>query len=233
MIKCWLKNDLKWLSFSHFCHSLCPHSHDYSFIVSGSEDKYIYIWSTYHDLSKFTSVRRDRNDFWEGIKGDNALCVQGRMTFNLLKSKLSFFFILTAHNAVVTSAVFAPHPSLIVPQEAGAEKPEADSKSLDSTDSETIPSGRHCFLQSWTLLLLLETVVYFLSGALKTDHTEVLLSADFTGAIKVFINVKKYWALQSSSKTSCWIKSTCQESMIIFLSIGYCSKKMDGRDSFI
>ncbi|KAF6728925.1 WD repeat-containing protein 44 [Oryzias melastigma] len=117
-------------------------SHDYSFIVSGSEDKYIYIWSTYHDLSKFTSVRRDRNDFWEGIK---------------------------AHNAVVTSAVFAPHPSLIVPQEAGAEKPEADSKSLDSTDSETIPSG-----------------------ALKTDHTEVLLSADFTGAIKVFINVKKY-----------------------------------------
>ncbi|XP_023818678.1 WD repeat-containing protein 44 isoform X1 [Oryzias latipes] len=117
-------------------------SHDYSFIVSGSEDKYVYVWSTYHDLSKFTSVRRDRNDFWEGIK---------------------------AHNAVVTSAIFAPHPNLIVPQEAGAEKPEADSKSLDSTDSETIPSG-----------------------ALKTDHTEVLLSADFTGAIKVFINVKKY-----------------------------------------
>lgn len=117
-------------------------SHDYAFIVSGSEDKYIYIWSTYHDLSKFTSVRRDRNDFWEGIK---------------------------AHNAVVTSAIFAPHPGLIVPQEMGAEKPEAECKSLDSTDSETIPSG-----------------------ALKTDHTEVLLSADFTGAIKVFINVKKY-----------------------------------------
>lgn len=117
-------------------------SHDYSFIVSGSEDKYVYIWSTYHDLSKFTSVRRDRNDFWEGIK---------------------------AHNAVVTSAIFAPQPGLIVPQETGAEKPEAERKSLDSTDSETIPSG-----------------------ALKTDHTEVLLSADFTGAIKVFINVKKY-----------------------------------------
>ncbi|TKS83962.1 WD repeat-containing protein 44 [Collichthys lucidus] len=117
-------------------------SHDYSFIVSGSEDRYVYIWSTYHDLSKFTSVRRDRNDFWEGIK---------------------------AHNAVVTSAIFAPHPGLIVPQESGAEKPEAECKSLDSTDSETIPSG-----------------------ALKTDHTEVLLSADFTGAIKVFINVKKY-----------------------------------------
>lgn len=35
------------------------------------------------------------------------------------------------------------------------------------------------------------TVLSF-AGALKTDHTEVLLSADFTGAIKVFINVKKY-----------------------------------------
>lgn len=50
------------------------YSHDYSFIVSGSEDKYVYIWSTYHDLSKFTSVRRDRNDFWEGIKGNCAAC---------------------------------------------------------------------------------------------------------------------------------------------------------------
>lgn len=117
-------------------------SHDYSFIVSGSEDKYVYIWSTYHDLSKFTSVRRDRNDFWEGIK---------------------------AHNAVVTSAIFAPHPDLIVPQEAGTEKPDSDCKSDSTDDSETIPSG-----------------------ALKTDHSEVLLSADFTGAIKVFVNVKKY-----------------------------------------
>lgn len=44
-------------------------SHDFTYIVSGSEDKYVYIWSTYHDLSKFTSVRRDRNDFWEGVKG--------------------------------------------------------------------------------------------------------------------------------------------------------------------
>lgn len=42
---------------------------------------------------------------------------------------------------MVTSAVFAPHPDLIVPQETLAEKPEADRHSLDSTDSETIPSG--------------------------------------------------------------------------------------------
>ncbi|KAG5843470.1 WD repeat-containing protein 44-like [Anguilla anguilla] len=117
-------------------------SHDYSFIVSGSEDRFVYIWSTYHDLSKFTSVRRDRNDFWEGIK---------------------------AHNAVVTSAIFAPNPSAIVPSEAGLETLDAECKSTDSGGSDTIPSG-----------------------ALKTDHTEVLISADFTGAIKVFINMKKY-----------------------------------------
>ncbi|KAM7159699.1 WD repeat-containing protein 44 isoform 2-T2 [Macrochelys suwanniensis] len=115
-------------------------SHDFTYIVSGSEDKYVYIWSTYHDLSKFTSVRRDRNDFWEGIK---------------------------AHNAVVTSAIFAPNPSLMVSLET-SEKQEAESKGEDPEASDTIPSG-----------------------ALKTDHTEVLLSADFTGAIKVFINKKK------------------------------------------
>nr|XP_042707440.1 WD repeat-containing protein 44 [Chrysemys picta bellii] len=115
-------------------------SHDFTYIVSGSEDKYVYIWSTYHDLSKFTSVRRDRNDFWEGIK---------------------------AHNAVVTSAIFAPNPSLMVSLET-SEKQEAENKGDDPEASDTIPSG-----------------------ALKTDHTEVLLSADFTGAIKVFINKKK------------------------------------------
>lgn len=100
-----------------------------------------------------------------------------------------------AHNAVVTSAVFAPHPSLIVPQDTGAEKPEEECKSLDSTDSETIPSGtRHSqtLNDNSTVSFSALNVSLFISGALKTDHTEVLLSADFTGAIKVFINVKKY-----------------------------------------
>uniref|UniRef100_A0A8D2L924 WD repeat-containing protein 44 n=1 Tax=Varanus komodoensis TaxID=61221 RepID=A0A8D2L924_VARKO len=114
-------------------------SHDFTYIVSGSEDKYVYIWSTYHDLSKFTSVRRDRNDFWEGVK---------------------------AHNAVVTSAIFAPNPNLMVSEIL--EKQEPDSKGEDAESSDPIPSG-----------------------ALKMAHTEVLLSADFTGAIKVFINKKK------------------------------------------
>ncbi|KAM4019756.1 WD repeat-containing protein 44 [Anomaloglossus baeobatrachus] len=116
-------------------------SHDFTYIVSGSEDKYVYIWSTYHDLSKFTSVRRDRNDFWEGIK---------------------------AHNAVVTSAIFAPHPNLMVPPDASTDRQDTDQKGEAGESIDNIPSG-----------------------ALKSDHTEVLLSADFTGAIKVFINRKK------------------------------------------
>uniref|UniRef100_A0A8C3VJP3 WD repeat-containing protein 44 n=1 Tax=Catagonus wagneri TaxID=51154 RepID=A0A8C3VJP3_9CETA len=116
-------------------------SHDFSYLVSGSEDKYVYIWSTYHDLSKFTSVRRDRNDFWEGIK---------------------------AHNAVVTSAIFAPNPSLMLSLDIQSEKSEGNDKGEDSEVLDTMPSG-----------------------IMKTDNTEVLLSADFTGAIKVFINKRK------------------------------------------
>ncbi|XP_068818479.1 WD repeat-containing protein 44 isoform X3 [Capricornis sumatraensis] len=116
-------------------------SHDFNYLVSGSEDKYVYIWSTYHDLSKFTSVRRDRNDFWEGIK---------------------------AHNAVVTSAIFAPNPSLMLSLDMQSEKSEGNEKGEDAEVLETMPSG-----------------------IMKTDNTEVLLSADFTGAIKVFINKRK------------------------------------------
>lgn len=62
-------------------------SHDGKYIISGSENRDIYIWKTNHDYAKFSSVRRDRNYFWEAIK---------------------------AHNAVVTCAVFAPNPEAII-----------------------------------------------------------------------------------------------------------------------
>ncbi|KAM9249284.1 LOW QUALITY PROTEIN: WD repeat-containing protein 44-like [Dugong dugon] len=115
-------------------------SQDFTYLVSGSEDKSVYIWSTYRDLSKFTSVRRDRNDF-EGIK---------------------------AHNAVVTSAIFAPNPSLMLSLDVQSEKSEGNDKDEDPEVLDPTPSG-----------------------IMKTDNTEVLLSADFTGAIKVFINKRK------------------------------------------
>lgn len=87
-------------------------SHDGKFIVAGSENQNIYIWKTNHDYAKLSSVgvasvspsseveihslfpfkqtRRDRSDFWEGIK---------------------------AHNATVTCAIFAPHPEAIIKPE--------------------------------------------------------------------------------------------------------------------
>ncbi|ELU01236.1 hypothetical protein CAPTEDRAFT_177177 [Capitella teleta] len=98
-------------------------SHDGKYIICGSEDHYVYIWKTQHEFYKFSSARRDRNDYWEGIK---------------------------AHNAVVTSAIFAPNPRLII-------KPQFEF--LDSEDQET-PAVRG----------------------------EVLVSADYNGAIKIFIN---------------------------------------------
>ncbi|XP_075209994.1 WD repeat-containing protein 44 [Lycorma delicatula] len=95
-------------------------SHDGKYIISGSENQCIYIWKTHHDYSKFSSYRRDRNDFWEGIK---------------------------VHNAVVTCAVFAPNPDIIIRQ---MEDPEGN------------PSNGY-----------------------------VIVSADFNGGIKVFLNKTK------------------------------------------
>lgn len=52
-------------------------------------------------------------------------------------SHLVFFL---AHNAVVTSAIFAPNPSLMVSAET-SEKQEPENKSSDLEAGDTIPSG--------------------------------------------------------------------------------------------
>uniref|UniRef100_A0A1B0CE02 WD repeat-containing protein 44 n=1 Tax=Lutzomyia longipalpis TaxID=7200 RepID=A0A1B0CE02_LUTLO len=113
-------------------------SHDGKYIVAGSENQCIYIWKTNHDYSKLSSVRRDRSDFWEGIK---------------------------AHNATVTCAIFAPHPEAII-------KPEPD----DEISPENVNAAK-C------------------PDPLVEQHKKgcgyVLVSADFNGAIKVFINKTK------------------------------------------
>ncbi|XP_011331076.1 WD repeat-containing protein 44 isoform X3 [Ooceraea biroi] len=121
-------------------------SPDGQYIVSGSENQCIYIWKTHHDYSKFSSVRRDRNDFWEGIK---------------------------AHNAVVTCAVFAPNPDSIIRQIEAREQWESkeESKSVDS--SNVVP---------------VDPVV---EQRTKGCGGHVLVSADFNGCIKVFLNKTK------------------------------------------
>lgn len=102
-------------------------SHDGKYIICGSEDHYVYIWKTQHDFYKFSSARRDRSDFWEGIK---------------------------AHSAVVTNAIFAPNPLLII-------KPQFQFVDTDDRENTEGTSGQ---------------------------GGEVLVSADYSGAIKIFIN---------------------------------------------
>ena len=144
-----------------------PNSHDGKFIISGSENQYIYMWKTHHDYAKFSSARRDRNDYWEAIKGFS-------LTFffiKLLNSILKFFFMLSAHNAVVTSAVFAPDShSLIEQMERHRRKQQEErTSSLTATDASSSSS---------------------VSSSQSSHHGYgyVLVSADFNGIIKVFVN---------------------------------------------
>ncbi|XP_019857784.1 PREDICTED: WD repeat-containing protein 44-like isoform X1 [Amphimedon queenslandica] len=56
-------------------------------IICGSEDNYIYVWKTQHDYAKLSSVRKDRNDYFE---------------------------CFTAHTSPVTAVCFAPFPGITV-----------------------------------------------------------------------------------------------------------------------
>lgn len=120
-------------------------SHDGKYIVSGSENRDIYVWKTHHDYSKFSSVRRDRNDFWEAIK---------------------------AHNAVVTCAVFAPYPDSIIKMvDDQTHSPNSQGQSVaDSNNKVEDP---------------------MVEQRTKGCGGHVLVSADFSGCIKVFINKMK------------------------------------------
>ncbi|XP_061513303.1 uncharacterized protein LOC1272124 isoform X1 [Anopheles gambiae] len=111
-------------------------SHDGKYIISGSENQCIYIWKTQHEYAKLSSVRRDRSDFWEGIK---------------------------AHNATVTCAIFAPKPEAII--------------MLDP--DETASNSEISLNQS------------FVEQSKKACRGYVMVSADFSGCIKVFINKTK------------------------------------------
>ncbi|XP_052784065.1 WD repeat-containing protein 44-like isoform X2 [Mya arenaria] len=60
------------------------------YIVCGSEDHFVYMWRTQHEFYKFSSARRDRNDYYEAFK---------------------------AHNAVVTACILAPNPQHLLPSD--------------------------------------------------------------------------------------------------------------------
>lgn len=49
------------------------------YLICGSEDHFVYIWKTQHEFYKFSSARRDRNDYWEAIKGRELFSLQIRV----------------------------------------------------------------------------------------------------------------------------------------------------------
>ena len=59
-------------------------SRDGRYIISGSEDKFIYIWKTHLDASKLSSARRDRNEFYECFSGETHEETNGCGTHSLL-----------------------------------------------------------------------------------------------------------------------------------------------------
>ncbi|XP_035703924.1 WD repeat-containing protein 44 isoform X2 [Folsomia candida] len=129
-------------------------SHDGKYIVSGSENQCVYIWRTNHDYSKFSSARRDRNGYWEGIK---------------------------AHNAVVTSAAFAPDPDIIVKQiEKLEEQPSSSSESEKKQQGAMVKSPS-----------LTKSYSHQQHSSPSSPAGYVLVSADFSGCIKVFFSKVK------------------------------------------
>nr|XP_027217483.1 uncharacterized protein LOC113809995 isoform X2 [Penaeus vannamei] len=124
-------------------------SHDGKFIVAGSENQCIYIWKTHHDYSKFSSARRDRNLYWEGVK---------------------------AHSAVVTCAVFAPHPELVF--SFIEQQQEILSKSGEQ-EQQQHPQQQQPHQTSQN------------KDSGTTNKGYVLVSADFNGCIKVFLKKEK------------------------------------------
>ena len=64
--------------YINYCWCVCMFSPTGKYIICGSEDHFLFVWKTNYEFVKFTSARRDRNDYWEAIKGTyNISQVQG------------------------------------------------------------------------------------------------------------------------------------------------------------
>ncbi|KAL4225539.1 WD repeat-containing protein 44 [Mactra antiquata] len=70
------------------------------YIVCGSEDHFVYLWRTQHEFYKFSSARRDRNDYYEAFK---------------------------VHNTGVTAAVLAPNSNHFLNGEDSKKSKDASS----------------------------------------------------------------------------------------------------------
>jgi len=88
-------------------------SQDCKYIICGSEDKSLYIWPTHlsQDLTKISSLRRDRNEMWESIR---------------------------SHDAVVTCAIFAPFPHLVTSLSSSKQSDDCHRQVIVSADFDGV-----------------------------------------------------------------------------------------------
>ena len=61
-------------------------SHDGKYITAGSENQCVFLWRTHYEPNNLT-VRKDRNNYYEAIKGNN-----------LFKKSASFFTLLLLYS---------------------------------------------------------------------------------------------------------------------------------------
>ena len=67
-------------------HWLFYFSHDGQYVISGSEDHFVYIWRTQHGIQ---SARRDKNEFYESFSG-KATSKSNFFVWAVMKTKLGF-----------------------------------------------------------------------------------------------------------------------------------------------
>ncbi|KHJ46436.1 WD domain, G-beta repeat protein [Trichuris suis] len=124
-------------------------SHNGQFIIAGSEDSMVYMWKTRFDSNALSLPgRKDRSRHWESIK---------------------------AHQAVVTSALFAPKPDVIFAQIERARR-----RLLNSDQAEANDEDERC-RKSQLSQVSIDT----------KSVQELIVSADFSGVISVFLNRPK------------------------------------------
>ena len=67
------------------------YSHDGKYLTSGSENQCVFLWRTQYESANITA-RKDRNNFYEAIKGDNNAHLPN---FSLTFSDCSQFVVLS------------------------------------------------------------------------------------------------------------------------------------------